>query len=130
MVGIRERNTEKMRRYAQRRFFWSKATKLRGEDAATFLALARLWKEQRGLCAITGRRLDRTAEIDHRLPRARGGGDNIANLQWVTREANRAKRDLTDAEFVALCSDVMRWVGRRIEMVEALTSLSMLEAAE
>jgi 5-methylcytosine-specific restriction endonuclease McrA len=116
----REHVRKKIRDYATRRFFWTKACKLRGESPAGFRELASLWRRQSGLCALTGRRLDRSAELDHKLPKARGGGDEVGNLQWVTREANRAKRDLTDAEFAALCSDVMRWIGRRLEAVDAM----------
>lgn len=113
--------TRKMREYAARRFFWNKANKLRGDGAATHFDLARLWKQQRGRCALTGRKLDRTAEPDHKTPRSRGGGDDIANLQWLCREVNRAKRDLPDAEFIALCSNVMRWIGTRIQAVENIS---------
>lgn len=126
----REAQTEKMRLYYAQRFFWARAMKLRGPKRASAFDLACLWKAQRGLCALTGRRLDRTAEVDHRLPKTRGGGSEIANLQWVTREANRAKRDMTDAEFLALCCDAMRWIGRRIEAAEAIGASSSLMAAE
>ncbi|MDE2354780.1 MAG: HNH endonuclease [Betaproteobacteria bacterium] len=114
----REARTEKMREYYQRRFFWGKAMKLRGPNRATARDLAMIWKVQRGRCALTGRRLDRAAQLDHKLAKARGGGDELANLQWLCEEANLAKRALTDSEFVALCSDVMRWIGERIQMVE------------
>jgi 5-methylcytosine-specific restriction endonuclease McrA len=116
-----ERNREKMRAYASRRFFWNRANKLRSATAASFNELAGLWKKQRGLCALTGERLTRqNAELDHIIPKARGGDDSLSNLRWVTKEVNRAKRDLTDAEFIALCGNVMRWIGRRIEMVEEI----------
>lgn len=98
---------ENHRAYYARRFFWAKSIKLRGKGKATAEQLARLWKAQRGCCALTGRRLDRTAQVDHKLPRARGGGDAATNLQWLCADANYAKRALTDAEFVALCSDVL-----------------------
>ena len=106
--------TKKMRDYYARRFFWGKAMKLRGTGRANAKDLANLWRAQKGLCALTGRRLDRTAQLDHKMPKARGGGDKIQNLQWLCPEANLAKRDLTDAEFAALCEDVMRWIGERI----------------
>ena len=64
--------------------------------------------------------MDRSAQVDHILPKARGGSDDLSNLQWVCKEANIAKRHMTDAEFVALCSDVMNWIGRRIQLVEDL----------
>jgi 5-methylcytosine-specific restriction endonuclease McrA len=101
-----ERQRAKMRAYAGRRFFWTKAMKLRGAGKASCKQLASLWKAQRGLCALTGRTLDRTAQLDHILPKARGGGDGIENLQWACAEANLAKKDLTDEEFLQLCSDV------------------------
>lgn len=113
-----ERTRAKLRVYYARRFFWGRAMKLRSEGRATFREIARLWKAQRGRCALTGRRLDRDAQLDHILPRARGGGDEITNLRWVCNAANLAKRDMTDAEFQTLCADVMRWIGERIAMVE------------
>jgi len=118
----REARTAKMRAYYARRFFWGKAIKLRGDGRASAADLSKLWKAQRGCCALTGRRLDRSAQLDHKIPRARGGIDVLSNLQWLCEEANLAKRDLTDAEFIALCGDVMRWIGERIAQVEAITA--------
>lgn len=117
----RERNLAKMRGYYARRFFWGRAMKLRQEGRASYKDLASIWKEQRGRCALTGRRLSRdNAHLDHIVALARGGSDAKSNLRWVCTEANLAKRDLSDAEFSALCADVMRWIGERIEMVEAI----------
>jgi len=116
----REARVLVMREYTRRRFFWTKATKLRGPNKATAKQIARLWKDQRGLCALTGRRLDRTAQLDHRIPLARGGGGQISNLQWLCAEVNLAKRDLTNEEFAALCRDVMAWIGERIAVGEAI----------
>lgn len=116
----RERQTAKMRDYYARRFFWGRAMKLRGPDRATFKELAAIWKRQRGRCALTGRRLDRTADLDHILPKTRGGTDRADNLRWLAREVNMVKRNLTDAEFILLCADVMQVIGERIAMVDAL----------
>ena len=44
---------------------------------------------------IWSRRFNPAIEIDHRIPRAKGGSDQIANLQLTHRGFNRAKRDLT-----------------------------------
>lgn len=117
----RDRNLAKMRGYYARRFFWGRAMKLRGEGRATTADLSSIWKAQRGLCALTGRRLNReNAHLDHIVAKARGGSDGIGNLRWVCNEANLAKREMSDEEFAALCSDVMRWIGERIAKVEAL----------
>lgn len=96
----------KMRQYSTRRFFWTKAMKLRGPVRPTTVDIARLWKKQRERCALSGRRLDRSAQLDHKLPKARGGLDVIDNLQWLSPEANLAKRAMTDAEFISLCHDI------------------------
>ena len=111
-----------MRAYYARRFFWGKAMKLRNDGRATFKDLASIWKRQRGRCALTGVKLGRDAHLDHKLPKARGGNDRPENLQWVTPAVNLAKRDLTDAEFVDMCANVMDWLGQRIAHVEALIS--------
>src|ERR1019366_8972323 len=55
-----EQNKATMRAYAARRFFWNREMHLRGEGRATSKQLWMLWKAQRGLCALTGRRLDRS----------------------------------------------------------------------
>lgn len=110
-----------MRDYYAKRFFWGKAMKLRGSERATTEEIAALWKRQRGKCALTGRRLDRSAQLDHKTPKTRGGADCIDNLQWLCEEANMAKRAMTDAEFISLCGDVMRHIGNRIQLVESLT---------
>ena len=114
----KDRINKKVREQTSSRIFWARALRLRNGISARDLAI--LWKSQRGRCALSGRRLGRDAEIDHKTPRARGGLDRLDNLQWVTPEANKAKRDLTDAEFMALCIDCARWIGERIEQVEAI----------
>ena len=115
-----EENKGKMRDYSRRRFFWRRAVKLRGDGRATFRDLARIWKTQRGLCALTGRKLDRTAQLDHVVAKARGGDDTPGNLRWLSKAANLARREFSDTEFIALCSDVMAWIGRRIAAVNAI----------
>jgi 5-methylcytosine-specific restriction endonuclease McrA len=71
-----------------------------------------LWWAQRGRCALTGRKLDRrTAQIDHVEARARGGQHLPSNLRWVCREANEARRDLPDADFLRLCREVIATIG-------------------
>jgi|GEM_PF-2561478 len=115
-----EKAREKMREYASKRFFWVKAMKLKGENKATTKQIASLWKSQKGLCALSGLRLDRTAQLDHKLPKAKGGLDAIENLQWLSKEVNLAKRDLTDEQFISLCKTVMAWIGSRIELIESM----------
>lgn len=115
----RDRINANRREWHGVRFFYVRAKRLPGVTAKQ---LASLWRQQRGLCALTGERLDRTAELDHKLPQARGGGHELTNLQWVTAKVNRAKRDLTDAEFLALCRSCARWIGERIDAVDSILS--------
>jgi 5-methylcytosine-specific restriction endonuclease McrA len=113
----RDKRTAQMRDYYERRFFWGRAMKLRGPLRATTAQVSRLWYNQRGRCALTGRKMDRSAQLDHILPKVRGGNDSVENLQWVCEAANIAKRHMTEEEFTALCADVMSWIGRRIQQV-------------
>lgn len=126
MAKIRLENPEKVREYQRRRradnpdkvradlrkyyasrFFWGRSMKLRGDSRADYKELAAKWKSQRGLCALTGRKINKTAQLDHIIPKSQGGGDEISNLRWVCIEANLAKRDLLDQDFIRLCMDVI-----------------------
>jgi 5-methylcytosine-specific restriction endonuclease McrA len=113
-----EKRKKKMRDYYARRFFWSRSMKLRGERRATAINLFMLWKNQKGLCAMTGRTLSTNAQLDHIIPKAKGGCDSVENLRWVCPDFNYAKRDMSDAEMLSLCSDVMRWIGEQIKSYE------------
>lgn len=104
----------------ERRFFYYRAHNYCGtgdtprnlRDVA--IDLARLWKRQGGVCAVTGRRLDKqNAHLDHIVSRSKGGDNAISNLRWVHREVNYAKRDLTDEAFLRLCSEVVEYQRSR-----------------
>lgn len=77
--------------------------------------LKALWDAQGGLCGLTGQPMDiATADIDHIVPRSRGGSNDLSNLRWTTRAANQAKGDMLDEELVALCAQVAEHIGRMI----------------
>jgi 5-methylcytosine-specific restriction endonuclease McrA len=101
--------------YAARRFFYITAANLKTrakskDEVASIAEISSLWKKQRGTCPITGRRLNReSAQLDHIIPLKKGGSDLVENLRWVHRDVNYAKRDLLDAEFFRLCSDVVSY---------------------
>ena len=69
-------------------------------------------------CALTGRPLSwnnpHTYEYDHMLPVARGGNSSIDNLQLVCTDANRAKNDMTEEEFLDLCKEVVLHAGYKV----------------
>ena len=75
-------------------------------------AVLSLLEQQSFRCALTGRRLEpETAALDHVIPVSRGGEHRIDNTQVLDRTVNRAKGTLTNGEFIALCSEVVRHVG-------------------
>lgn len=77
--------------------------------------LRSLWERQGGLCGLTGQPMDiAEADVDHIIPRSRGGSDELSNLRWTTRAANQAKGDLLDEEFLALCAQVAEHIGRLV----------------
>ena len=97
-----------------RHFFRWRARNWSRYGKVTALELARLWKSQRGLCALSGRKLGRDAHLDHVTPKARGGRHVLTNLRWLDPRVNEARRAMTDAEFAAMCAQVAEWIGRRI----------------
>jgi len=112
--GNRDKMVEWHRLNFERRFFYYRAgnhcgsgeNRLHQRELA--LELARLWKRQRGICAVTGWRLDKdNSQLDHIVPKTLGGTTAIENLRWVHRDVNYAKRDLTDEAFLRLCNAVV-----------------------
>ena len=79
----------------------------RTDKDASWQDLAKLFFDQGGQCAYSGRALtNETASLDHRTPVASGGGDLVGNLQWLHRDVNKAKADLTEDAFLTLCTEV------------------------
>jgi len=74
------------------------------------------WKELKLLiekqnfkCALTGDEIsfEMDIELDHKLPKYRGGTNDLSNVQWVTKEANWFKRALTENELLILCEKIL-----------------------
>ena len=56
-----------------------------------------------GLCPYCGEQLHvETVGLDHRIPRARGGSDELDNLQLVCMPCNAAKGNMSHENFVRL----------------------------
>lgn len=62
--------------------------------------LQAIWDRQDGKCYFTGEDLDKTANLDHIVPIKRGGGHDLVNLRWTTKQVNFMKRDMLDEEFI------------------------------
>jgi hypothetical protein len=57
-------------------------------------------KAARYRCELCGVRADdRALEVDHIMPRAKGGGDHIENLQALCYKCNASKRDRDSTDF-------------------------------
>lgn len=114
-------NPEKRRRYKQnyrrrlreKHFFvyrarqWNERRRYTG--TVTPEELARLWKRQRGRCALSGRKLGRDAHLDHIIPRSLGGPDTADNLRWLDPTISHLRNDMPDEELFELCRDVVKW---------------------
>lgn len=62
-------------------------------------------------CYLTGRMIDltkgNTYQLDHIIPRSKGGDNSLDNCGLACREANMAKNDLLPEEFYLLCLEVV-----------------------
>lgn len=92
---------------------------------ATAAQLRELVKKQEYRCALTGRGLKpETASCDHRIPISNGGTHDIANIQILHRDVNRAKGTMSHDDFVAMCCEVAEWTQRsgHVGGVETVTT--------
>ena len=63
--------------------------------------LDELFENQKGKCAYSGRemQLGQDAELDHIIPKTRGGKTELNNLQWTIKVVNRLKKNSLEHEF-------------------------------
>ena len=63
------------------------------------------------VCSLTGRPIDlmkpASYQLDHIVPRSKGGDNSLDNCQLTCKEANQAKYNLTKEEFLQLCKEVV-----------------------
>jgi len=67
-----------------------------------------LLEEQNMKCPYSNRELVAGVNIslDHKIPKSKGGTDNIDNLQWVFLPINTMKLDMLECEFVQLINEI------------------------
>lgn len=80
------------------------------------LGTSKYWKDLKMLiekqgykCSLTGDDISFEADIDldHIIPTTRNGKNELSNVRWVTRQANRLKNNLTDSELIELCLKII-----------------------
>lgn len=84
--------------------------------------LLALFVKQRGKCVYTGKQLTigLDASIDHRIAKAKGGTNDIENLQWVDLCVNRMKLDQDEARFFK----VSKMIAARASIPRSVTDLT------
>lgn len=78
------------------------------KTARCWVELETKWDGQGGKCALSGLSLTlgTNAELDHIIPLAKKGCEDVSNVQWVFRAVNRMKRDMVEAEFLSLVKQI------------------------
>ena len=90
-----------------KKHFGYKSKVVHDADAPGASDLKKLLQIQGYKCALSGVRLTpKNAELDHKIPLSRGGANDLANLQWLSKEVNRAKGAMDNDEFIAMCKRV------------------------
>lgn len=87
-------------------FFKRKAAPYKGVAVAD---LIKLYLKQKGICALCGDDIlfdSQRTHIDHIIPRAKGGEDEVSNFEFACSTCNYAKRDMSLKEFVLMCLKV------------------------
>jgi 5-methylcytosine-specific restriction endonuclease McrA len=75
------------------------------------------------MCSLTGRPINlldsRSYQLDHIVPRSKGGDNSLDNCQLTCREANQAKHELTIDEFINLCREIINYHDHKIKAAGA-----------
>lgn len=105
---IREKVRQHTKKYWLEKSYGTLKTRAKGGPCATLEEVRDLYKSQNGLCAFSFLPIHRgTAHLDHKMPISRGGSHTIENLQWLHKQINWMKNDMSMPEFVDIFNRVV-----------------------
>lgn len=72
------------------------------KDRSRHNELLQIYEKQKGICPYTGRKIKigLDASIDHIVPRAKNGTNDVSNLQWIYTPCNFMKLDYYEKDFL------------------------------
>jgi|ERR1035437_2282320 hypothetical protein len=97
----RKDNPEKLLENARKAAHTRRARQYKAGGAYTNKQILDLLEKQNWTCIYCPTSLKEKRELDHIMPLARNGSNNISNLQWLCLPCNREKRDRDPVEFAA-----------------------------
>jgi 5-methylcytosine-specific restriction endonuclease McrA len=75
-------------------------------------------------CYLTGETIDiedtKSWQLDHIMPRSRGGSNNLDNADICLSRVNSAKGNMTNEEFINMCQNVIKHQNARLCLAESL----------
>lgn len=102
---------EYMRRWKEKNPERVKAYKSANRKRVKLSGLVALMAAQGGRCALCGDSVAVDRHLDHKLPRSRGGADEMSNYQWLCPPCNVAKGEFTNEEFLAHIRKILSRAG-------------------
>lgn len=94
-----EKNPDRKREVARNSMRRRRATLRAAKGKHTVQEIRELVAHSKGLCWWCGKSFGNSYQIDHRIPLARGGSDDIANLCVTCPSCNRHKNDKLPQEW-------------------------------
>jgi 5-methylcytosine-specific restriction endonuclease McrA len=90
----------------------------RCNEKITATELFGIAKRQKMLCILTGEKLSRSnISLDHIMPRSLGGKNTKSNIRLITLQANMAKGNMLDDDFINLCQKIVSHSKSKTQLI-------------